>query len=157
LKVDRVINYKQENWWQLPEFQKNPFDVVIDFAVGRQAWYKCNSVVKGKKDGGRWVAGIMQDWHIDGKHFYQLFSLLLPPLGRWLKNCVRTSTPEYRIYMSSVDREMVEPVVEMAAKKEFKVVIDSRGPFPFTTQGVRDAWNLHIARGGHGKIVIAID
>jgi len=59
--------------------------------------------------------------------------------------------------MDTVDKEKMEPVVNMAAKKEFKVIVDSRGPFPFTTQGVRQAWNLHIARGGHGKIVIAID
>ena len=156
-QVDRVIHYKRENWWQIAEFQQNPFDLVIDCAQGRQAWYKCGSVVKGKKDGGRWVAVIMQDWHIDGQHWYQLVSLLLPPLGRHLVNFARRSTPEYRIYLESIDANKMEPVVNMAANKEFKVVIDSRGPFPFTTQGVRDAFNLHIARGGHGKIVIEID
>lgn len=155
--VDRVIDYKREHWWQMPEFQQNPFDVVIDCAEGRQGWYKCGSVVKGKKDGGRWVAVIMQDWHIDGQHFYQLLSLLLPPLGRTLLNFTRRSTPEYRIYLETIDAKKMEPAVTMAANQELKVVIDPRGPFPFTTQGVRDAFNLHIARGGHGKIVIEIN
>lgn len=157
LKVDRVINYKKEQWWEISDFRQNPFDVVIDCAEGRQAWHKCGSVVKGKKDGGRWVAVIMQDWHIDGKHFYQMIPFLLPPLGRSLMNVFRRSTPEYRIYLETIDREKMEPVVDMAARKEFKVVVDQRGPFPFTTEGVRDAFNLHIARGGHGKIVIEID
>jgi hypothetical protein len=59
--------------------------------------------------------------------------------------------------METVDKSKMEPIVEMAANKEFKVVIDPRGPHPFTTKGVRDAFNLHIARGGHGKIVVEID
>jgi NADPH:quinone reductase-like Zn-dependent oxidoreductase len=146
-----------ENWWEVPEFQENPFDLVIDCAVGREAWYKCGSVVKGKKDGGRWVAVIMQDWHIDGQHVYQVIQFLLPPLGRWLVNCVRRTSPEYRIYLDTAEKETMKKIVDMADKKEFKVIIDNRGPFPFTTKGVRDAWNLHIARGGHGKIVIEID
>jgi len=40
---------------------------------------------------------------------------------------------------------------------QLNVVVDPKGPFPFTTEGVIAAFNLHIQRGGHGKIVIKID
>jgi NADPH:quinone reductase-like Zn-dependent oxidoreductase len=162
LGVDRAINYTEINWWEDPEFIETPFDVIIDAAEGRQGWEKVSrstpkSVLKGAKQGGRWVAVVFNEWHIDGKHMHQIiFGLLLPPLGRQLYNMVRRTTPYYRMYLGEVSKEMMEKAITMAANKEFKAIIDPSSPHAFTEEGVKEAWNLHIARKGHGKIVIQV-
>jgi NADPH:quinone reductase-like Zn-dependent oxidoreductase len=157
LGVNRAINYREENWWEIQEFQKDPFDVIIDCAEGRTAWNKCELVLKGKKDGGRFVAVVPQDWHINGRHWYEVIAFMAPPIGRQLVNFIRRKSPQYRLYMGEVNKKLMEEIVDMVSSQKFKVILDPRGPFPFTTEGVRDAWNLHIARGGHGKIVIEVD
>ena len=40
LDVDKVINYKEVNWWVLEGFQKNPFDTIID--VRGTSFYKAS-------------------------------------------------------------------------------------------------------------------
>jgi NADPH:quinone reductase-like Zn-dependent oxidoreductase len=157
LGVNRVINYKTEHWWEVEEFKKDPFDVIIDCAEGKEAWQNCGSVLKGKKDGGRFVTVVPQDWYIDGRQWINVIAFMLPPIGRQLCNFARRKSPEYRLYMDQVNKKMMAEVVDMVSTQKFKVIVDPKGPFPFTTEGVRDAWNLHIARGGHGKIVIEVD
>ena len=44
----------------------------------------------------------------------------------------------------------------MAEKQEFKVIVDPKSPHAFTEDDIKEAWNLHIARKGHRKIVISI-
>ena len=50
LGVDKVINCKEVNWWELEGFQKNPFDTIID--VQGTYFYKAsiNKVIKSRKD-----------------------------------------------------------------------------------------------------------
>ena len=50
LGVDKVINYKEVNWWELEGFQKNPFDTIID--VWGTSFYKAsiNKIIKSRKD-----------------------------------------------------------------------------------------------------------
>lgn len=51
LGVDRVIDYRTENWWELDsEFQEQPFDVVVDLVNGSN-WTlgACSKVLKGKE------------------------------------------------------------------------------------------------------------
>jgi NADPH:quinone reductase-like Zn-dependent oxidoreductase len=157
LGVNRVINYKTEHWWEMNEFQETPFDVIIDCAEGKEAWEKCGSVLKGKKDGGRFVAVVPQNWYIDGRSWIKVIAFMLPPIGRQLCNFTRRKSPEYRLYMDQVNKKLMEEVADMVSTQKIKVIVDPRGPFPFTTEGVREAWNLHIARAGHGKIVIVVD
>lgn len=158
LGVDKAIHYKETNWWEIQEFIDSPFDVIIDVAEGLQGWRKVKTfpVLKGAKFGGRWVAVVLNDWHMNGKHFYQIFSILFPPLGRQLWNVVRSKTPYYRMYLGAADKASLEEALQMAARKDIKVIVDPNSPHPFTEEGVKDAWNLHIDRKGHGKIVIHV-
>ena len=171
LGVDRAIPYQDENWWEIPEYtqhngQDGRLDVIIDCAVGIEAWNKAsssgnkkNTVLKGCREGGRFVAVVHNKWHIDAiDHYYQIVPLLLPPLGRQLYNMVRTTTPYYRMYLGQANGKSLATVLDMASQQEqFKAIVDSQSPYPFTTEGVRKAFNQHMARKGHGKIVIAVD
>jgi NADPH:quinone reductase-like Zn-dependent oxidoreductase len=160
LGVDKVIYYTKGNWYDEKYWQTSKFDCIIDCAVGVRAWNSCNSVLKNRRAGGRFVAVVHNDWHISGKHYSDVFGMLLPPFGRQLYNVVRCTTPKYLVYLNEPSKESMAEVMELAggggSKKVLKLVLDPESPHPFTTQGVRDAWNKHIARKGHGKIVISV-
>lgn len=158
LGVDKAIHYKETNWWEVQEFIDSPFDVIIDAAEGLQGWQKVKTfpVLKGANLGGRWVAVVFNDWHINGKYFHQIFGFLFPPLVRQLTNIMRINTPYYRMYLGAADKVSLEEALQMAANKVIKVIVDPNSPHSFTEEGVKEAWNLHIDRKGHGKIVINV-
>jgi len=156
LGVDKTIDYRTHRWEDVKEWQDTKFDVIIDLAVGKKAWDQCQPVLKGCRDSGRFVAVVHNDWNIDGRHFYQIFGILFPPVLRQLFNVFRFTTPYYRMYLNEPRKASIEKMLSTAAKGDFKTVLDPKSPHPFTTQGVREAWNHHIARRGHGKIVINV-
>mmetsp|Transcript_20603 Transcript_20603/g.48901 ORF Transcript_20603/g.48901 Transcript_20603/m.48901 type:complete len:390 (+) Transcript_20603:2-1171(+) len=158
LGVDQTIDYTQQNFWEMTKFQNdNKFDCIIDLAVGVEAWNSCEPVLKGCREGGRFVAVVGQQWHIHADTFGQvLTTTLLPPLKRQLFNLFRWTTPYYKLYLGGATPEAMTEMLQEAADGKLKVTLDVKSPHSFTTQGVRDAFNHHIARKGHGKIVIQL-
>ena len=156
LGVDKVVDYTKEHFNDILDWKITKFDCIIDCAVGLQAWKSCRSVLKSGREGGRFVAVIFNEHYIAGKHIHQILALLLPPLGRQMVNGWWYS-PIYRMYLGHPSKETMQEVLELAASKKIKTVLDPESPHPYTTQGVRDAWNKHIARKGHGKIVITVE
>ena len=58
LGIDRVIDYTTTNWWELEEFQTDPFDLVFDCVGGPHGWTtirKCKAL-KSSSENGRFVA-----------------------------------------------------------------------------------------------------
>lgn len=158
LGVDKVINYKEVDWWTIPEFQSNKFDVIIDCAEGAKAWGVCDQVLKTRKSGnGRFVAVVAGEWHIDGKSWWQVGSYLMKPFGRVLHSLIYSSVPHYKMYLGEVNADDIAKVLKLVDQEQLKIVLDSRSPHAFSTSGVREAFNLHIQRQGHGKIVIKVD
>jgi NADPH:quinone reductase-like Zn-dependent oxidoreductase len=156
LGVDRVIDYTKDNFYDIEEFQKTKFDCIIDCAVGIEAWKACLPVIKRGPEGGRFVAVIYQEHFIAGNTFFQIVKLLIPPTFRQLINGWWT-TPAYRMYLDQPTQETMTEVLELASSKKIVTILDPESPHPFTEQGVRDAWNKHISRKGHGKIVIEVE
>jgi NADPH:quinone reductase-like Zn-dependent oxidoreductase len=159
LGADRVIDYKKQDWGSTHD-SSSPlmYDVIYDCAEGQQAWEKCKSILKPAKEGGRFVGVVLQDWYVDGKTWFNVMvKFMLPLMMRQWWNALARSTknePRYYCYMQMANQESLQAVMDLAEKQEIRVVIDS--VHPFTTQGVRDAFNRHIARAGHGKIVVKI-
>jgi D-arabinose 1-dehydrogenase-like Zn-dependent alcohol dehydrogenase len=50
----------------------------------------------------------------------------------------------------------IAAALTLVTEGKVKAVIDSRSPHPFTTGGVREAFELLRQRAGHGKIVISV-
>lgn len=78
LGADRVIDYTQEDWAKLPEFEEAPFDVIIDCAVGLAAWQAAqrSSVLPR----GRFVAVVLKEWRIVVKNPLQVRASLAAPM-----------------------------------------------------------------------------
>lgn len=68
--------------------------------------------------------------------------------------------PSYTYAMSlENDVEVIKETLTLASKGKLKAVMDECGPFPFTIEGVQEAFEIqasHRAKG-KGKIVIQIE
>lgn len=157
LGVDRVVDYREEDWAAVSEFREQRFDVVIDCAQGRSAWENPGlaSVVKNGKEGGRFVAVVGDDWYVEVKSLLQMPGVLGPGIMRQLRSSWSGGkVPRYRFFLGSTPRETIAEVMRMAADGEIRAVLDDRSPLAFDEKGVKDAFNIMIGRRAHGKIVV---
>ena len=46
--------------------------------------------------------------------------------------------------------------MDFASKGSLKAVIDPKGPFDFTSDGIRKAFHLQESRHVHGKVVVQV-
>ncbi|CAB9512271.1 furan-3-one reductase [Seminavis robusta] len=160
LGVDRVIDYRVENWWELEkEFGENPFDVVVDLVNG-QNWVTgaCSgtTVLKSKAPYVQMFTGV--ETEIDmGMGIISVIPFIFSLLGRSLYSKLHRSCPKY-ITPKGLELKPghLEALLEDIADKKVKVVLDPAGPFEFTTEGVRAAMKLQNSIHAHGKVVIEI-
>eukprot|EP00178_Gracilaria_changii_P023392 TRINITY_DN70832_c0_g1_i1.p1 TRINITY_DN70832_c0_g1~~TRINITY_DN70832_c0_g1_i1.p1 ORF type:complete len:355 (-),score=64.63 TRINITY_DN70832_c0_g1_i1:365-1429(-) len=158
LGADRVVNYREVHWWEAPEITEQPFDVVIDCAEGVSAWRKVreHNIIKSGTHGGRFVAVVVNEWHIEIHHCWQLVSWFMPVVGRLISSRCSPSSPVYTMMFPAPRGDSNRRMLDIVEEGALKVVIDPESPHKFTSQGVRDAFEKMIARKGHGKIVISI-
>jgi hypothetical protein len=81
------------------------------------------------------------------------------PLWRAIKSRLwgRRSMPQYSFAHSlEFERTHLTRTMKMAQEGTLKAWTDSRGPFAFTTDGVRKAFRLQETRHAKGKVVIAL-
>lgn len=158
LGVDRAIDYSKENWWELQEYQEQPFDVIIDCAQGVSAWRRASSKPSILKRDGRFLAVVLNEWHITAKSLWDIPGILLPPLGRTLWSLVSShfGSPRYIMYLGALDGHILEEVMALAAKGSLRAVLDPSSPLPFTDKGAVSAFDLLRSRHAKGKIVVNV-
>lgn len=158
LGADRVINYRSQNWWEVPEFSQQPFDVIIDCAEGVSAWEKArqHGIIKSGKDGARFLAVVVNEWDIVIHTYWGLAKWFFPVVRRTLVSRIMPASPKYTMLFPAPRGDSSKRLFELYERRKFKIIIDSKSPFPLTTDGVRAAFNLMISRRAHGKVVIAI-
>jgi NADPH:quinone reductase-like Zn-dependent oxidoreductase len=156
LGVDCFINYREQDWSDVKELQLHPVDVIIDCAVGRRAWNnpRRRTVLKGGKDGGRFVAVVLQDWEIEMHSYMQLPLFLLPPLWRQIWTSIRRRQPRYKMHLEGPNGEVIDEVMKRVESGKLKAVLHGSRSFPFTETGVKVAFGLMETRCAHGKVVV---
>ena len=140
---------------------ERPFNVIIDCAVGVKAWRTALTAktTSGKSvfsATGRWLAVVLNDWHITAKQPWHMASILGPPLARQLRNTLQPNGRRYKMFLGGVDGKVLQEVMQMVDEGKLKIVMDPKGPFPFTEQGVKDAFALHESRHAMGKVVTQV-
>lgn len=166
LNYDRAIDYTKQDPFAMEEFKKCPFDTIIDLAGG--SWLRLiedyqnkeKPIVKPASQGGRFLT-LTPDQAIFEAH--SLWAVLKPflfiPLWRAIKSRMwrRSQLPKYTFAMSlDTERSHLTRTMEMAKNGSLKACIDSRGPFSFTTDGVRNAFRIQESRHVNGKVVIKV-
>ncbi|CAK9022622.1 NADPH-dependent alkenal/one oxidoreductase [Durusdinium trenchii] len=157
-KVDRFINYREENWWEIEEFRNNKFDIIFDPVGGNQHWKKAHSVLKSKKQGGTFVAIALDNPQIKLQRFYHVFPLMRVMLGRSIAVSMRPGThPKYQLVSSKLKKDTLPRLLDLATQGKIRSVIENGGePFPFTQEGVVEAFSKLESGHAHGKVVIRV-
>lgn len=167
LGYQKVVDYNKEDPFSVKEFQDDPFDVVVDLA-GVGAWLKIldnaekgvPAIVKPASEGGRYLT-LTPDSAIFELHSIgaALKLFLCIPLWRAIKSRLwgRKKLPKYTFAMSlDEERTHLTRTLDMAQQGKIQAVVDSRGPHPFTTEGVRKAFRIQESRHIEGKVVIQV-
>jgi len=180
LSCDASIDYTNEDPFtfldrQINSSNEEPFDVVVDFAgIGwkrlleeRKRRKKTGSspIVKSAKEGGRYLTCATEQpwfeihsiWGILKLFVFQnlwraMYSRLPDMIGG-----TRSTLPSYSFVMAlPSNREPLTETMQLVRDKLLVPSIDPRGPFPFTTQGVREAMKLQESRHAKGKVVVHV-
>jgi len=166
LKYDKAINYNKQDPFSIQEFKDEPFDVVVDLSGG--SWLrlmkdynnKDKSIVKPASQGGRYLTLTGDEAIFEAHSMLQILKpFLFIPLWRFLKSRLwgRRRLPKYTYAFSiESERSHLTRTMNMAEDGTLKAAMDSRGPFSFTTEGVRKAFRLQETRHVHGKVVVQV-
>lgn len=166
LKYDEAINYNEIDPFSIQKYKDDPFDVVVDLAGG--SWLrlmedrnnKVRSIVKPASQGGRYLTLTADEAIFEAKSLMGILKpFLFIPLWRAIKSRLwgRRSMPQYSFAHSlEFERTHLTRTMNMAQEGTLKASMDARGPFPFTTEGVRKAFRLQETRHVHGKVVVQV-
>lgn len=158
LGVDRVIDYRTENWWELePEFQEQPFDVVVDLVNG-QNWQLggCSGtkVLKGKNTTYvQLLTGVETEIDMRGLRIVPfIYDMAWRSVRSKFGNCPQWTSPQGL----DIKPGDLKAIMEDVAAGRIRVVLDPASPFSFDTAGVREALKKQKSKHAHGKVVIEI-
>mmetsp|Transcript_4 Transcript_4/g.9 ORF Transcript_4/g.9 Transcript_4/m.9 type:complete len:359 (+) Transcript_4:1033-2109(+) len=159
LGADMVINYQDENWFENSELQNSKeFDLVIDLAVGYEAWQKVRQCQLLKTSGGKFIAITMDNSLAEVHNWWQLTTVFVPMQWRELWTKFSPSVPQY-IWHNGLDIQPgdLEKVSRLVEDGTMKIVLDPISPLPFSEKGVKQGFTVMQKRCAHGKVVISLE
>lgn len=166
LGCDHAIDYTTTDPFSVTEWIEDPFDVIVDLAgvwpsvVQRTS--RKRRIVKAASGGGRYLTTTTD------KPYFELHSawgimktILFPALWRAMYTrggMSRFSLPKYSYVMGlpTGNTDIATRTLALASENKLVPSIDPQGPFPFTTEGVRDAFRLQQSRHAKGKVVVTV-
>lgn len=159
--VDWMINYTQEDWWQIAEFKADKFDLILDFAGFVNSWAKCVDVLKDGQHGGRYITTVGDTPEFTVLGICDVCSLMRKIICRRFWTSCNKSKPYYCWFLDGLADPIKETswtaLFQAIEDKHMTVKVDPSGPFSFTEEGVRDAFRLQESRHADGKVVIVVD
>jgi NADPH:quinone reductase-like Zn-dependent oxidoreductase len=166
LNCDQAIDYTKEDPFSVTAWKENQFDVIVDLSASG-AWSALMKlkedghklVVKPASEGGRYITLSPDEaWYELHSVWAALKTFLFTSLWRAFYSRAfwnRSSMPSYTFSLLLVnDIAIMEETMNLAKDGKLKACIDESGPFPFTTAGVRNAFDLQYSRHVKGKAVI---
>ena len=158
LGADKVINYQVSNWWEDEELlSSDPFDLIVDLAVGRDAWVKAKQS-KLLKTSGKFLAFTSDTPLLEIHTYWQALKIVGRYEWRMMTTRLSPFSPRYIWHNGlGVNPGLLAEVAKMVEDGSVKVVLDRDSPLPFTEDGVKRGFHIMQKRSGHGKIVVSMD
>ena len=165
IMCDAAIDYTKEDVYSMKEYQDEPFDVIFDLAgrvyqqLEENAEHNLPSIVKTGSEGGCFITTVPPAGPVfEGHSIIGIMNVFLfPVLWKVIQSRLwtRRSLPKYSFALAlDSDRAHLIKTLELASSQKLKAVIDPKGPFPFTTEGVRSAFRLQESCHPHGKVIV---
>lgn len=170
-----IIDYKEIDVYSIEKYQQNKFDMIIDLAGAHDGGYqrliqdfvtdkkdaKKYSIIKSNTNGGRFITTVGPAGPIFEAHnMWQILNIYLFPVlnlvfkSRWYPTYYNT-IPKYSMsFALTFERTAITKIFQYATSGNIKAITDPQGPFPYTSQDVRDAFKLLDTRHAFGKVVI---
>lgn len=156
LGADRVVDYREENWWEIKEFQENKFDVIID-TVGNGFLNKADRVLKNRKLGGQFIAVTGDTPKPDANTTWKAVKFLCRMFARPFYNFTfGRHLPKYIVLMPYEEAKGRKDVLGFMEDGTLKIALDETTPLPFTKEGVCMAFQTVASGHAHGKVVVAV-
>lgn len=166
LNYDKAIDYTKEDIFESKEFQEQPFDAIFDLACG--GWLKLKeqsakgipSIVKPASQGGRFITPTSDTPSVEVHSLGQAMGyFMIKPLLRSIWSRIGFTRSRLPVFINASDclpnnREIISRTLQLAYEKKLEAVVD--GPYPMTTEGVREAFGIAESRHGKGKVVIQV-
>ncbi|CAM9590549.1 unnamed protein product, partial [Discosporangium mesarthrocarpum] len=135
LGVDKVINYGEANWWEDPDFQKEPFDAIID-CVGADSsttWkHACRSrALKSRWRGGRFVAVSVSD-SPQMSSVWQGLSFFVPVIWRGMWTFFQPFYPSFTMFLSDPKQGEMGDMLRLVEEGKVRAVLEPSSPYAFT-------------------------
>ncbi|CAB9530034.1 alkenal/one oxidoreductase, chloroplastic [Seminavis robusta] len=157
LGADQVVNYREENWWEMDWQGGQKFDVIIDTVGGGNFYGRAPFVLKTGKQGGKFVAVTGDDTRPDCRTVWKGIKFIASMPWRPLYTSLRARTyPKYILIMPYDILQGRKQVLEWMQEGSLKVPIDEESPLPFTADGVRAAFTKVASGHAHGKVVVTM-
>mmetsp|Transcript_38147 Transcript_38147/g.70408 ORF Transcript_38147/g.70408 Transcript_38147/m.70408 type:complete len:400 (-) Transcript_38147:152-1351(-) len=170
LSCDDAVDYTKEDILESAKYQNQPFDTIVDLSASG-AWLKLvenarkrkssASIVKPASQGGRYITITPDEPTFEAKSMWPLLRLFLfKPLGRkiWynkLNIFTRKSLPAFvQANGLPANREIISRTLKLAQEGKLQAVVE--GPYPMTTDGVRNAFKSLQSRHPKGKVVVQV-
>lgn len=157
LGADRVIKYANKNWWEDEELLSGePFDLIVDLAVGRDAWVKAKQSKLIDRH-GKFLALTLDKPLLEVHSLRQIFTVMGPMQWRMIWTKLWPFSPRYLWHSNGLE---VKPgrLEEVASLVDngMKIVLDPISPLPFTEEDVKRGFHIMKKRHAHGKVVVKI-
>jgi NADPH:quinone reductase-like Zn-dependent oxidoreductase len=158
LGADRVINYKERNWWEMD--WEVPFDKIIDTVGGGNYTDRATNpkVLKTGKQGGVFVAVTGDETKPDARTVWKAIKFMtkmpLRPLYSWF---MKHRVPTYKLIMPYDFPKGRQEVLAMMDKGTLSIKLDETSPLPFNEEGVRKAFATVASGHAHGKVVVSME
>lgn len=157
LGAHRVIDYRNEDWWTIEEFQREMFDVIIDCVGGGNFYGRAEKVLKTGKQGGTFVAVTGDEAQPDCGTVWKVMKFFGSMLKRAVYTKLTTGTlPNYALLMPHDEVKGRKQVLEWMEQGTLKIKLHGDCPLPFTAEGVRQAFINVGSHHAHGKVVVKI-
>uniref|UniRef100_A0A7S1Z666 Enoyl reductase (ER) domain-containing protein n=1 Tax=Trieres chinensis TaxID=1514140 RepID=A0A7S1Z666_TRICV len=158
LGADEVINYKEKNWWEIDEFRKEKFDVIIDTVGGGNFYGKAVKVLKTGKKGGKFVAVTGDDNQPDLSSWFKVLQYISKMPWRPLYTSIRKRKyPKFILLLPGDYAKGLTRILNLMSEEKLKIALDPGSPHAFSEAGVKEAFKIQGSGHAHGKVVVTME
>ncbi|ETO13238.1 hypothetical protein RFI_24138 [Reticulomyxa filosa] len=148
LGATRVINYKDQKWWE--ELKGQKFDIIYDTVGGQQSWEKAGDILKEK---GIFTT-IVGDAAANKATYSSVIGTGLSLVNR--KFWSVCGYMDYNLLIKLHSNKGLREIFTWFAEGKISVLVDESSPYEFSEEGAKAMYAKQISQSCHGKLTTTL-